>query len=469
MISELLSSVVDIVWGMPLVFLLIGGGFYLIAISKMQILRGFGHAIGLLFKEAKSEGSDAPGQLSHFRALTNALSATVGMGNIGGVAVAITQGGPGAIFWMWITALVGMNTKFFECTLSMMFRGKDYQGEVQGGPMYVIENALPKYWKPLAVMFAVCGMVGTLSIFNANQITNLIVETVRPAFGAAEGDLAFGFKASLVTGLVLAGMVFYILLGGLQRLANVTSKLVPSMCVIYVLACLIILIQNLPAIPAVFASIFKEAFGIEAIGGGITGAAVRAIMIIGVKRAAFSNEAGMGTAPMAHGNAKTKEPVSEGLVAMLGPFIDTIVICTMTALVILITVPEVVGQEGLSGILVTRQAFEVSFSGVGPYVLVFVGFLFSFSSLVGFANYNQKCWNYLFKGRFSLGNKTFIVFYCSTIVLGAIAELTDVINLLDIGFALMAIPNMLATIVLAPKVHALAKDYFNRVVKVKVS
>lgn len=457
--SEFLSKVVDIVWGPPLVTLLIGGGLYLILFSRMKILLGFGHAVKLLFSGSHGEDADAPGQISHFRALTNALAATVGMGNIAGVAVAITQGGAGAVFWMWVTAFVGMNTKFFECTLSMLYRGTDYRGEVQGGPMYVIESALPKSLRPLAVMFAVCGLVGTLAIFNANQITGLIVEEFATVF--SDGGTRYAEVAPLIVGLILAGMVFYILLGGLQRLADFTSKIVPSMCIIYVLACLGILLENIEHILPTFLSIFTEAFAPSAVAGGVAGGVI-SVMVVGVKRAAFSNEAGMGTAPMAHSNAKTKEPVSEGLVAMLGPFIDTIVVCTMTALVILITIEEL--PKDLSGILLTREVFAISYGKYGPWLLTFVGFLFSFSSLVGFSNYNKKCWDFLFRGRWIFGNRTFIAFYCGTIVLGAIAELTDVINILDIGFALMAIPNMIATILLASKVRHATLDYFHRIV-----
>ncbi|MDC0255578.1 alanine:cation symporter family protein [Bacteriovoracales bacterium] len=447
MISDFLSTLVDYAWGLPLIVLLLGGGLYLAVISRFTSLRGFLHAIQLIRGKHHSNEKNVKGQLSHFQALTNALSATIGLGNIAGVAVAMGQGGPGAIFWMWISALIGMNTKFFECSLAVMYRGKDYLGETQGGPMYVLEQGLGKWAKPLAVFFAICGLGGTLALFNVNQLTSFMHSE---------------FKVDpLILGIILAIITGYVVFGGVKRIASFTSKIVPFMCVLYVGLCLIIIFQNLGKVPELLMTIVNEAFTGKAAGGGAMGMGLIFIMRIGVKRAAFSNEAGIGTAPMAHGNAKTNEPISEGLVAMLGPFIDTVVVCTMTALVILISLsPEEMSQG--NGVLMTLKAFEHSFGYMGKILLGISIFFFSFSSIFGFANYNKKCWDYLFKGRWFLGDKAFTAFYLSSIILGAVATLDDVVNILDICFAFMAIPNMIGTVLLSKKVKESMAEYFKK-------
>jgi len=451
--SELLLTIVDIVWGLPLIILLIGGGFYLIFVSRLKTLRGFFHAFKLISgKFHHASDKHAHGQLSHFKALTTALSSTVGMGNVGGVAVAITQGGPGAIFWMWVAALVGMNTKFFECTLSTMFRSRDHRGEVQGGPMYVIEMALGKAWKPLAIAFAIFGLMGTLALFNANQVASYVLKHYA--------------LAPWLSGLIMASLVGYVLMGGVKRIGEATSKIVPFMCTIYVFACLGIIFMNFSAVPDILISIISEAFTGRAGVGGATGITVMMILRTGVKRAAFSNEAGIGTAPMAHGNAHTEEPIAEGLVAMLGPFIDTILICTMTAIVILLGFPDLNSTGEIEGVLLTQKAFSAHYGIAGTHILGLAVFLFGFSTLIGMANYNQKCWDFLFRGKGIFKSRGFFTLvYCSTIVLGAISSIDDVINFLDIGFALMAVPNMIITIKLAPKVKEAMEAYFTKYLK----
>lgn len=444
MISNFLAALVDFVWGTPLVILLIGGGSYLLFVSRFLPLKGFLKAFQLI---CSKPDKNAPGQISHFQALCNALAATVGLGNIAGVAVAISQGGAGAIFWMWVAALIGMNTKFFECTLSVMYRGKDHNGEVQGGPMYVIENALPKSFRFLAFFFAICGLIGTMALFQVNQLAAYVHEEYS--------------VAPLVVGVLSALFVGYILIGGIKRLARVTSYLVPLMCLFYILCGVVILFLNAEKIPGLFTLIFKEAFTGQAVVGGAMGLGVLEVLKIGVKRAAFSNEAGVGTAPMAHGNAQTSEPVSEGLVAMLGPFFDTIIVCTITALVILSSLPQEALSES-SGVLLTTSAFEASLPGFGKHFLGFAILLFSVTTMIGMANYNNKCWNYLFKGRKGFGEKTFIFVFCMTLVIGAIGAQDDVVNLLDSGYALMAFPNMIATLWLAGRVRKEAKSYFAR-------
>lgn len=451
MVSEWLDIIVGYAWGMPLVILLMGGGLYLVIVSRFLPLAGFKRAILITAGKYHHKGDDdAPGQISHFQALTNAVAGTVGLGNIGGVAFALTQGGPGAIFWMWIAALIGMNTKFFECTLSVMYRGKDYTGEVQGGPMYVIQNALPKAFMPLAYMFALCGMIGTMPLYNAGELAN---------YASAE----FGVD-NWIVGLVGAVLVIVVFAGGVRSLAKVTSKLVPIMCLFYIILALVIIFFNWDKVPAVFQAIVSEALSGRAMFGGAAGLTFAHIMKIGIKRAAFSNEAGTGTAPMAHSNVKTSEPISEGLVAMLGPFIDTIVVCTLTALVILTTldINQFVGREEVTGILLTKQAFMINFPIYGKYFLGIAVLLFSVSSMLGFANYVQKCWNFLFKGRKGFGNNTFIAIYALGVMLGAVSSAVDIINLLDIMFAAMVLPNMITTIILAPKVKQALRDYWVR-------
>ena len=451
MISNFLGTLVDLVWGPALVFLLIGGGIYLLLLSKLVPLTAFSHALKLVRGKYhhKNDAADR-GQINHFQDLCNALAATVGLGNIGGVAVAIQQGGPGAIFWMWVAAFIGMNTKFFECTLAVMFRGTDHNNEVQGGPMYVIEKALPKPMKFLGIAFAIFGLLGTLALFQVNQL-------------AAYMDSQYHVDKLLV-GIVCAIFVGYVLLGGVRRMAFINAKLVPIMCVLYIFFCLVILGLNITVVPSLFGEIFRQAFRPDAVWGGAAGYGVLKVLQIGVKRAAFSNEAGVGTAPMAHGNAKTSEPVSEGLVAMMGPLLDTLIVCTLTALVILVNFPEaaLIKEEG---VLLTLAAFEKSLPTVGGYFLGLSIVLFSISTMIGMSNYNIKCWNYLFKGKKFLAEKTHVALFCLTIILGAIFEMSDIVNLLDIGYGLMAWPSMICTIWLAPKVKKELKRYLKEYVR----
>jgi AGCS family alanine or glycine:cation symporter len=441
--SETLVAIVDIVWGTPLVIYLSVAGLFLTFYCGLAPVRFVVHAFKILVGKVHFKGDDtAEGQISHFEALSNALGATVGLGNIAGVAVAIYQGGPGAVFWMWVSALLGMSTKFFECTLAVMYRGKDYEGETQGGPMYFIEKAFPNFFgKIAALFFAVFGLMGTLALFQTNQT-------------AAYLKTEFSVSPHL-TGIVCAILTAVVLSGGLKRFAAFSSRVVPSMCLMYCLACLVILGMHVPEIPGMFISIFKEAFSLSSVGGGILGYLTSQVLLIGVKRAAFSNEAGMGTAPMIHGNSKTAEPVAEGLVAGLGPLIDTIIVCTMTALVIM-----TVRDQGISdsGIVLTTMAFKEHLGMAGVYILGIAIFFFSFSTMVGMAYYNEKCWNYIFKGNF-LGTKAHLFLFCVTLYFGAIFTISDVINIIDIGFAMMCVPNLLAVLFLSPKVRSALMEY----------
>lgn len=447
-LDQFIADFASFVWGLPLLFLLIGGGLYLLILSRFIPFRFIGHAIQVL--RGKYDDPNDPGQISHFQALTTALSATVGMGNIAGVAVAISIGGPGAVFWMWISAIIGMSTKFFTCTLAIMYRGKDSKGEIQGGPMYFIMEGLGKSWKPLAVMFSLCGLIGALPVFNVNQLTqaiNFIVLT--------PNDIEVNFLSNLIIGIILVAITSVVILGGLNRISKVATKLVPGMVALYFLAVAIILVINIDVLPKYFILIFTDAFAAdyinsEAVFGGVLGA----LIILGVRRGAFSNEAGIGTAPLAHGAAKTDEPVREGLVAMLGPAIDTIIVCTLTALAILVT--GVWQSTDANGVSLTASAFSDAMPGIGKYVLLVCIFVFSISSLFSYSYYGTKCMSFLLGDH----NKHWYNYlYILSIIVGATTSLSMMINLIDGAFALMAIPTMTATIILAPRVVKETKRY----------
>ena len=349
-LSEKFSS---LAWGIPLIVLLIGGGLYLLIISRFLPFRLFGHAIQVL--RGTYDDPNDPGEISHFKALTTALSSTIGMGNIAGVALAISIGGPGAMFWMWISAIVGMSTKFFTSTLAIMYRGKDSNGDLQGGPMYFIQEGLGKNWKFLAIMFSVFGMLGALPVVNVNQLKQAINDIIL---------IPNGVEVSLSSNLMIAGILVIftsvVILGGLKRISNIASKLVPTMVILYFILVLIILVLNHTEVPKYFLMIFTDAFEAGHLDAesnkDVIGGVLGALILLGIKRGAFSNEAGIGTAPMAHGAAKTDEPVREGLVAMLGPVIDTLIVCTLTALAILVTGVWETSSE--SGVSLTASAFQ---------------------------------------------------------------------------------------------------------------
>ena len=335
----------NFMWGTPLVVLLVGGGIYFTAFSKFIPFRYFGHAVNIL--RGKYDEVNDPGQINHFQALSSALASTVGMGNIGGVALAIHTGGPGALFWMWISAIIGMATKFFTCTLSIMYRGKDDAGEIQGGPMYVIQEGLGKKYKPLAILFSIAGLFGCFVLFQANQLAQIVRDEIYIPNKLFLNSPDLG---NLITGICTAFIVSLVVFGGIRRIGKVAAKLVPFMVVVYLAAGCLILVKHFSEIPAVFMSIINDAFTGDAVLGGSLGM----IISVGIKRAAFSNEAGIGTEAMAHGAAKTQEPVREGLVATLGPFIDTIVVCSITAFVILISGVE---ASEVNGVTLTTMAF----------------------------------------------------------------------------------------------------------------
>lgn len=461
MLQQLDTAIADFasfVWGPPLLILLIGGGLFLLLYSRFLPFMYLGHAIQVL--RGKYDDPNDPGQINHFEALTTALSSTIGMGNVAGVAVAISIGGPGAIFWMWMSGLIGMSTKFFTCTLSILYRGKDSNGELQGGPMYFITEGLGKAWKPLAVFFAIAGMVGALPVFNVNQLT----QAVRDILLVPNG-LDYGFASDLCIGIVLCIITGIVVLGGLQRISKTAARLVPFMVVLYFIAVFVILIANISEVPTYLAMIFTEAFAPTRFQGDpLTGGVLGALIVLGIRRGAFSNEAGIGTAPMAHGAAKTSEAVREGLVAMLGPAIDTLIICTLTALAILVT--GVWETSGANGVSLTASAFADSIPYIGKYVLLLCIFVFSVSSLFSYSYYGSKCIGFL------LGadkKHIYNYIYLASIILGATTSLSMMLNLIDGFFALMAIPTMISTLLLSKVVLREAKIYFEKVKQQGVS
>ncbi len=433
-------------WGYPLLILMMGGGVFFTVYSRFTPFRFFRHGIKILL--GHYDNSEDPGDLTHFQALSTALASTVGMGNISGVAVAISMGGPGALFWMWISAFVGMSTKFFTCTLSIMFRGKDDRGDVQGGPMYVIETALGKKFKALAILFSAAGLIGCLPLFQANQLTQIIRDEIWQNNGWFTDSVLTG---NLVVGIPVAVLVAVVIFGGIKRIGYVASRLVPLMVLLYLLAGIFIMITNLAHIPDLLALIFSDAFSGKAAAGGVIGS----VIITGVRRASFSNEAGLGTEAMAHGAAKTREPVREGLVAMLGPFIDTIVVCSITGIVILLS--GLWQGDETSGVTLTTMAFSQELGSMGKSLLLICVFIFSLTTMFGQSYYGSKCIGYLFGTRWQ---QKYNLFYVIAVIFGAVVSLNVVINIIDGVYALMAIPTMVSALLLSPQVMKEAKRYF---------
>lgn len=434
---------VDAVWGTPLVLLLLGGGIFFAVYSQLLPYRHFGHALGIML--GRHDTPDEPGELSHGQALAAALSGTMGLGNISGVALAIVAGGPGAVFWMWISALVGIATKFFTCSLGVMYRGRDSEGNLQGGPMYIIREALPRPFYPLAILFSLAGLIGTLPIFQANQLTALIRENLFPDTDP--------FATSFVIGCVMAVVVGTVIFGGLSRVAKVAVAMLPTMVVIYLFMTLFLLFQHAAEVPGLLATIVADAFNPKAIGGGLLG-----VMLIGISRGAFSNEAGVGTEVMAHGAARTNEPIREGLVATLGPVADTLIVCTCTALVVLLA-GNWQDPEGLSGITLTANAFSEGMGTLGLVLLSIVTLILSTTTMFTMWYYGAKCFGFLFGAHIQHHYRWFFV---ATVVFGASVSIDVVFNLISASYGLMAIPTMVATLLLASRVMAAARDYFHR-------
>ena len=428
----------------PMFLLLIGGGLFLVFYSKLMPYRFFGHAIAIT--AGKYDSKNSKGDVSSFQALSAAVAATVGLGNISGVAIAIHDGGPGVVFWIWMTALIGMCIKFYSCSLAIMYRGTDSEGNMQGGPMYYITKGLGEKARPLAIFFAVCGLFGFLGVFTANQFTETFMSVVEPSSTIFEMSDE-NWKWTI--GLLLAIITSFVIFGGLSKIAKVASAIVPFMVAVYLVAVLVVMALNSEQILPSLKMIITEAWNFKSLAtGGFWG-----LVIIGVRRAMFSNEAGLGSAPMYHGQSKNDEPIREGLVAMLGPFIDTILVCTFTAIVIILSGAYL---EDSSGIVMTLSAFETTLFGWGDILLMVIVTAFALSTLFTYSYYGVKSLSFLTNAKIG---KFYNWYFVIMIVFAAVASLELVKNLIDLSYALMVIPNMIAVLLLAPKVNVELKKY----------
>lgn len=439
---NVMSKMLDVLWGPPMLVLLFGTGVFLSLGLRFMPWRKLVYALGHIWR-GRRPGTAEQGEISPFNALMTALAATIGTGNIAGVATAIFSGGPGALFWMWLTAMVGMATKFAECALAVKYRETAPDGSYVGGPMYYIKNGLGRKFMFLAWAFAFFGAVAGFGIGNTVQV-NSIAEALGKAF-----NIPLWITAVLVA--VLAGLV---IIGGVRRIGQVAGRLVPFMAFFYFVASLIILIINAKAVPGVLVMVFEHAFTGSAAAGGFMGASVMMAIRYGVARGVFSNEAGMGSAPIAHASAQTKSPVRQGLIGMTGTFLDTIVVCSCTGLCILVTGAWTGGLEGAA---MTTDAFERVLPGVGGALVAVSLTLFAFTTILGWSVYSERCF------RFLLGHRVvrpFRLLFILVMPVGALMKLDVVWNLADIFNALMAIPNLIALLLLSPVVFRLARDYF---------
>lgn len=431
------------VWGLPLIILLVGTGAYLtIALRGIQFTK-LAHSLYLGLVKRKDEG-DEPGDISHFQALMTALSATVGTGNIAGVATAIAVGGPGALFWMWVTGLVGMATKYGEAVLAVKYRIQDENGNMCGGPMYYIEHGLG--WKWLASLFALFAAVAAFGIGNMVQ-SNSVAASVEATFNIP----------SAVTGIVLAIATGAVILGGIKSIGRVTGVLVPLMIVFYMAGSIVILLLHFDQVPAAFALIFEKAFSPTAASGGFAGAGVMLAIRMGVARGIFSNESGLGSAPIAAAAAKTKHPVTQALVSMTQTFIDTLVVCTMTGLVIIISG---VWDSGKNGAELTTSAYSNTVLGSFGGLIVTLGLiLFAYSTIIGWSYYGEKAMEYLFGVKSIMPYRVVFILF---VAVGAFLKLDLVWALSDCFNGLMAFPNLIALLALSPVIVQETKDYFSR-------
>ena len=434
---DIIVGVTNFICGYPLFCWLIGGGLFLFIYSRAVPLRRFGTAVRSL--RTRKTGA---GEISSFQALMSAISATVGMGNIAGVAIALVVGGPGAIFWMWVSALLGMSTKFFEGTLAIMYKGRNEKGEAKGGPMYVITEGLGRKYKPLAVFFACAGLIGCLCIMQANQF----VEAVTTVFLPGSAGL---WWVKLMIGVAVTAIVSLVVVGGLNRISKVASKIVPAMVAVYFILVFVIIVLNIREIPRVFASIVSGAFSLKAGLGGLAGVA-----ITGARRAMYVNEAGVGTAMMMHGASRNAEPVREGFVAMLGPAIDSGLVCTLSAIPIIIAGNYNV--EAIQGLSIALGSFDALIPVAGKYLLMALVTVFAFSTMFSYSYYGRTCAEYLFgkdKARY------YNWFYLLMLLIASVVTLDVVVSIMDLAFALMSVPTMYAVFRLSPKVVKALKEY----------
>ncbi|SFQ50215.1 alanine or glycine:cation symporter, AGCS family [Geopseudomonas sagittaria] len=441
-LNALVNSLNGLVWGPPMLALILGTGLFLMLGLKFMPLTKIIPGFRLLW-QGRKKGPEGSGEISPFQALMTCLAATVGTGNIAGVATAIFLGGPGALFWMWCTALVGMATKYAEVVLAVHYREVDDHGEHVGGPMYAIKNGLGRKWLWLGGAFALFGGFAGFGIGNMVQV-NSMAQALTGTFGVP----------AWLTGVVSMVLVGLVILGGIRRIGKVAAALVPLMCVVYIAATLVVLAVNFAAIPDAFALIFHHAFNPVAATGGFAGAAVMAAIRFGVARGIFSNEAGLGTAGIAQAAGTTDSPVRSGLIGMLGTFIDTLIICTLTGLAIITTG---VWTSGVSGAALSAAAFEAAMPGFGGALLSIALVVFAFTTILGWSYYGEKCWEYMVGTRAILPYR---LLWVLAVPFGAVAQLDFAWLLSDTLNGLMAIPNLIALLLLSPVVIKLTRAYF---------
>ncbi|MEA1080017.1 sodium:alanine symporter family protein [Marinobacter qingdaonensis] len=444
-ISDFVGQLNSLVWGPPMLVLILGVGLFLSLGLKLMPVRKLGAGFRLMWQGRKATGAESEGEIPPFQALMTALSATVGTGNIAGVATAVFLGGPGALFWMWLTALVGMATKYSEAVLAVRFREVDERGDHVGGPMYYIRNGLGQKWAWLGVLFAIFAAIAGFGIGNTVQ-ANSVADVMEASFGVPDW----------LTGLILMVLVGAVLIGGIRRIGQVASALVPFMAISYLVAGLLVLAINANEIPAALALVFEHAFSPIAAEGGFAGAAVWAAIRFGVARGIFSNEAGLGSAPIAHAAAQTKNPINQGMVAMLGTFIDTLIICSITGLVI---ITSGTWTAGVSGAELTSMAFAEALPGIGNYLVAIALAVFAFTTILGWSFYGERCIEFLF------GVKAIVPYRVAWIVaipVGATLNLGFVWLVADTLNAMMALPNLVALLLLSPVVFKLTREHFDR-------
>jgi AGCS family alanine or glycine:cation symporter len=444
--QQVVQSISGTLWGIPTILLLIGVGIFISVATAFIQLRKFGYSLTLI--SGRFDDPDDPGEISHFQALNASLSATIGVGNIAGVGTAIAMGGPGAVVWMWITAFLGMGLKYGECLLGLKYRVLNKNGTISAGPMYYLERGLKQKW--LGILFALFAAIGSLGIGNMVQ-ANSVAEPIAAYFSIPK----------IATGSVLAILVCLVIVGGIKRIAQVASKMVPIMALYYIVGALIVIVMNFDQVGLAFNIIFHDAFSGTAAMGGFTGAALASAIRFGIARGVFSNEAGLGSSPIAHGAAKTKEPVREGLIAMLGPFIDTIVVCTMTALVIVLTGAYTLTTEtggAFTGAVLTAKAFDIGLPGPGAYTVVIGLIFFALSAIITWSYYGDRCVSYLVGEKFVVPYR---FLYCILLPVGASMELSTVWAIGDCMNAMMMWPNLVGIILLSPIIFRETKKYFN--------
>lgn len=438
--NSLLSQLNGLVWGKPMLIMILGTGIFLTFGLRFMPLLNLGKGFKLLWQgRAKT---DKEGEISPFNALMTSLSATIGTGNITGVATAIFIGGPGALFWMWVTALIGMATKYAEAVCAVKYREIDEDGNHVGGPMYYIKNGLGKKWLWLAFLFSLFGALASFGIGNTVQ-ANSVAHAMEAQFNIP----------LWVTGLVLLVLTAAVVLGGIKRIASVAGKLVPFMALAYLTAGIIVLITHFSSIPDAVVLIVKSAFTPVAATGGFAGATIMLAIQWGVARGIFSNEAGLGSAPIAHASARTNDPVQQGMIAMLGTFIDTIIVCSVTGLAIILTG---VWTSGVEGAALTIAAFDQALPNAGGILVSLAQAVFAFTTILGWSVYGERCVEYIFGVRSIL---IFRLLWIAVIPIGAMSDLSLIWLLADTLNALMAIPNLIALLLLSPVIIKLTKDY----------